>query len=148
MDLRQKIEDDVKSALKKGETVKLSVLRMLLSAVKMHEIEKNIKRADEPDILQIIQRQIKQRNDSIEQFEKGNRQDLADREKEELKVLKTYMPEQIGQEELARIVKEAIEASGATKKTDVGKVMKIAMEKVRGRADGKAVNQIAITMLK
>ena len=148
MELYQKIEEDVKTALKKGEAAKLSVLRMLLSAVKMLEIEKNIKRAGESDILQILQRHIKQHRDSIEQFEKGNRRDLADKEKEELEILETYMPEQMSEEELMKIVREAIEASGATTKAEVGKVMKAAMEKLMGRADGKTVNQLALKMLK
>ena len=148
MELYQKIEEDVKTALKNGEAAKLSVLRMLLSAVKMLEIEKNIKRAGESDILQILQRHIKQHRDSIEQFEKGNRRDLADKEKEELEILETYMPEQMSEEELMKIVREAIEASGATTKAEVGKVMKAAMEKLMGRADGKTVNQLALKMLK
>lgn len=148
MELYKKIEEDVKTALKKGEAVKLSVLRMLLSAVKMLEIEKNVKRADEGDILQILQRQIKQHKDSITQFENGKRDDLAAKEKEELKVLETYMPEQMGEEELTGIIKEAIASSGAVTKAEVGKVMKAAMEKVKGRADGKTVNQIALKMLK
>ncbi len=148
MELYQKIEEDVRLALKKGEAAKLSVLRMLLSAVKMFEIEKNVKRAGEADILQIIQRQIKQRKDSTEQFEKGNRRDLADKEKAEQRILESYMPEQMSEDELVKIVKEAIGSSGATTKAEVGKVMKAAMEKVKGRADGKAVNQLALKMLK
>jgi len=148
MELYQRIEEDVKTALKKGEAAKLSVLRMLLSDVKMLEIEKNVKRAGEADILQIIQRHIKQHKDSVEQFEKGKRTDLADKEKEELKILEAYMPEQMNEEELTKIVREAIEASGATTKAEVGKVIKLVMEKVKGRADGKTVNQLALKMLK
>ncbi|MCX5686000.1 MAG: GatB/YqeY domain-containing protein [Candidatus Omnitrophica bacterium] len=148
MELYQKIEADVRLALKNGEAAKLSVLRMLLSAVKMFEIEKNVKRTGEADILQIIQRQIKQHKDSIEQFEKGKRADLADKERQELKILESYMPEQMGEEELAGIVKEAIGSSGAVTKAEVGKVMKIAMEKAKGRADGKAVRDLAMKMLK
>ena len=148
MELYQKIEADVRLALKNGEAAKLSVLRMLLSAVKMFEIEKNVKRTGEADILQIIQRQIKQHKDSIEQFEKGKRADLADKERDELKILESYMPEQMGEEELANIVKEAIGSSGAVTKAEVGKVMKVAMEKASGRADGRAVRELAMKMLK
>lgn len=148
MELYRKIEEDIKLALKGGEAVKLSVLRMLLSAIKMFEIEKNVKRTGEADILQIIQRQIKQHKDSIAQFEKGSRADLADKEKIELKVLESYMPEQMSEVELTAIVKEAIGSSGAVTKAEVGKVMKIAMEKTKGRADGKAVRDIAMKMLK
>ncbi|MFH0764292.1 MAG: GatB/YqeY domain-containing protein [Candidatus Omnitrophota bacterium] len=148
MELYQKIEEDVRLALKKGEAVKLSVLRMLLSEVKMFEIEKSVKRAGEADILQIIQRQIKQHKDSIEQFEKGKRADLAGKELDELKILESYMPEQMGEVELTDIVREAIKTSGAATKSEVGKVMKIAMEKAKGKADGRAVRDIAMKMLK
>ena len=148
MNLYQRLEDDMKVALKGGDTVKLSVLRMVISAVKMLEIEKNIKAPGEGDVLQILQKQIKQRKESIAQFEKGNRQDLVDKEASELKILEAYMPKQLSEEELTVVVKDSIAETGAKVKADMGKVMKVVMGKVAGKADGKMVNQILLRFLK
>jgi len=148
MELYKKIEDDVKSALKEGNAVKVSVLRMLISAVKMIEIDKKINRAQDSDVVNILKRQIKQHKDSIEQFEKGKRSDLADKEAGELKILESYMPEQLSDNDIDKLVREAISATGATAKSDVGKVMKAVMEKAGGRTDGKTVNQAALKLLK
>ncbi len=147
-DLYQKIEADMRRALKEGDALTLSVLRMLISAIKTSEIDKKIKKLEEGDILQILQRQIKQHKDSIEQFEKGKRQDLVDKEAKELKILETYMPKQLSNEEILAVIKEAISETGTTMKSEVGKVMKVAMEKLKGKADGKVVNQLAMELLK
>jgi len=148
MGLCQKLEDDMKAALKEGDSVKLSVLRMLVSDVKMIAIKKNVKEAEDPDILQTIQRHIKQHKESIEQFMKGSRQDLVDKEAKELKILETYMPKQMSEDEVIGVIKDAISATGATTKAEMGKVMKVVMEKVRGKADGKMVNQLIMGLLK
>lgn len=148
MDLYDKIEADLKTALRSGDSKKLSVLRMALSDIKTHEINKKLKKAAEGDVLQIMQRQINQHKDSIEQFEKGNRSDLAEKEKAELEILCSYMPEQLGEEELTRIVSEVISAAGAVTKSETGKVMKAVMEKVKGRSDGKTINQLVMKLLK
>jgi uncharacterized protein len=148
MSLQQIIETDMKNALKQGETVKLSVIRMLIAAVKMLEIEKNLKSVEDGDILQLIQRQIKQHKESITQFEKGNRSDLVEKEAKELKILEAYMPKQLSEEEVVAIVKSAVAEANAVTKADMGKVMKIVMEKTKGRADGKTVNQIVLGLLK
>jgi uncharacterized protein YqeY len=148
MTLYRKIESDMREALKKGEAVRLSALRMLISAIKTMEIEKNLKEAADPDVIKIIQTQIKQHRESIAQFEKGNRPDLAGKEKEELTILESYMPKQLTEEEVTAIVKEAIASSCAVTKQDMGKVMKLVMEKAAGRADGKMVNQIVMKLLK
>lgn len=148
MGLYNRLESDMKSALKGGEAFKLSVLRMVISAVKMIGIEKNIKEVADPEVLQILQKQIKQRKESIVQFEKGKRQDLADKEAAELKILESYMPEQLTEEELLKIVKEAIAETGASAKSDMGKVMKVVMPKVAGKADGKTINQLLMQFLK
>lgn len=147
MDLYARIETDMKSALKEGNAVKVSVLRMVISAAKMLVIEKNLKSVSEGDILQILQRQIKQRKESIEQFEKGKRQDLADKESQELKILESYLPKQLSEDEIKSIIKEAIAETGARAKSDMGKVMKVVTEKTRGRADGKLVSQLVTGML-
>jgi hypothetical protein len=148
VDLYKQIETDMKSALKEGAAEKLSVLRMLISAVRMQEIDKNIKSLQEPDVLQILQRQIKQRRESIEQFTSGNRPDLAAKEERELEILKAYMPEQLGELEVEALVKAAITELGATTKTDMGKVMKAVMEKAMGKCDGKTINQFVVKYLK
>jgi len=148
MGLCQKLEDDMKAALKEGDSVKLSVLRMLVSDVKMVAITKNVKEVADPDILQTIQRHIKQHKESIEQFTKGSRQDLVDKEAKELKILEAYMPKQMSEDELIGVVKDAISTTGATTKADMGKVMKVVMEKARGRADGKVINQLIMGLLK
>jgi uncharacterized protein YqeY len=147
MSLYETIESEMRTALRESNAVKLSVLRMLVAAVKQVQIDKNIKVVDEGEVLQILQRQIKQHKESIEQFRNGNRQDLADKEAVELKILEAYMPPQINEEELSAIVKAAISESGAATKADMGKVMKLVMEKAKGRCDGKVVNQIVMKLL-
>lgn len=142
MGLYQKISDDAKTALKEGNSFSLSVLRMVISAVKMLEIEKSLKEIDDQSVLQVIQRQAKQHKESIEQFGKGNRHDLAEKELKELRILESYMPKQLTEDELTAMVKEAISETGAKSKADIGKIMKIVMEKSRGRSDGKTINQI------
>ena len=103
---------------------------------------------EEAEIIEIIRRQAKQRKESIEQFGKGNRPDLADKEAQELKVLESYMPQQLGEAELLEIIKDAIAETGASAKSDIGKVMKAVMEKVKGRADGSSVNKLVSGLLK
>lgn len=147
MSLYHNLENDMKVALKEGNAVKLSVLRMLISAIRMFEIEKNLKEPQEGDVLQIIQKQVKQRRDSIDQFQKGNRKDLADRETTELKILESYLPKQLTEEELLAIVKACIAELGATNKSETGKVMKAVIEKTKGKSDGKTVNQIVMKLL-
>jgi uncharacterized protein YqeY len=98
--------------------------------------------------MQILSRQIKQHKESIEQFKKGNRPDLADKEASELSILESYMPAQMSEDEVVAIVKTAISETGAIAKSETGKVMKAVMEKARGRVDGKTVNQIVMKLLK
>lgn len=147
MALYEKIESDMKKALKEGDAVKLSVMRMLVAAARQTQIDKNTKAVEERDMMQILQRHIKQHKDSIEQFDKGGRKDLADKEATELKILEAYMPEMCSEEELAAIVKAAIAESGAKTKAEMGKVMKLVMEKTEGRCDGKVVSQLVTRSL-
>lgn len=147
MSLYERIENDMKSALKEGDPARLSVLRMLVSAVKTLVIDKNLKSPQDADVLQLLQRQVKQHKESVEQFKKGNRQDLADKELKELEILEAYMPKQLSEEELTVIVKEAISDLGAKTKADMGKVMKAVMEKAKGRTDGKVVNELVMKFL-
>jgi uncharacterized protein YqeY len=148
MNLYQKIESDMKSAMKDGNAVKLSVLRMLVSAVRALEIDKKIKILPETEVVQVLQKQIKQRRESIEQFTKGNRTDLADKELVEMKILETYLPAQLSESEVESLVKATISETGASMKSDTGKVMKAVMEKAKGACDGKTVNQVVMRFLK
>ena len=148
MSLFEKLESEAKAALKAGDALKVSVLRMVISDVKTLMIEKNLKSADDGEVLQILQKQIKQHKDSIMQFENGKRRDLADKEAKELLILEAYMPKQLSEHDLTAIVKEVIAETGLSSKADKGKVMKAVMEKVKGRSDGKLINDLVTGMLK
>ena len=147
MKLEDRIEKEVKDALKARDQVKVSTLRMLKSDINKFRLDENKKSLTEEDIIKIVKRHVKQHKDSIEQFDKGNRQDLVDKEKKELEILITYMPEEIPAEELKQIVEEIIKETGATSKKDMGHVMKQVMERVKGRADGKMVSQLVSGLL-
>lgn len=136
------IESDMKSALKSGDTVKLSVLRMLISAVRKAQMDKGASSIEDKDVTQVLGRQIKQHRESISQFIAGNRQDLADKETAEMKILESYMPAEIAVGDLEVIVQTAIRDAEAKTKADMGKVMKLVMERTKGCCDGKQVSQI------
>ena len=148
MDLYQKIDSEMKEALRGKDSVKLSVMRMLLAAVKNTEISKKVKKLDDADIVQVIQKMIKEHKESISQFEKGQRADLVNKEKAELDILLKYVPAQMSEEEVTVIVRAVIQELGATTKADNGKVMKAVIEKVRGRADGRLISQLVASLLK
>ncbi len=141
MSLKTRILQDMKEAMKARDSLRLSTLRLLVSEIKNREIDaKDELKNDE--VVALIQKAVKQRQDSISQYEKGGRQDLADKEKEEKEILKAYLPEELSQEELLAIIEEAISATGVSSPREMGKVMKEVMPKVRGRADGKLVNEL------
>jgi len=144
--LKRRINQDAKEALKSRDTLTLNVLRMLKSEIRYKEIERGSELSDD-DVISVLSTAIKKRKDSIQQFEKGGRDDLASKEKEELAVVTKYMPEQVSEEELSQIISQAISEEGATSPSDLGKVMKLVMTKVRGRADGKKVNQMVSSQL-
>ena len=144
--LKRRINQDAKEALKSKDTLTLNVLRMLKSEIRYKEIERGSELSDD-DVISVLSTAIKKRKDSIQQFEKGGRDDLASKEKQELTVVAKYMPEQLGEEELSQIVSQAISEEGATGPSDLGKVMKLVMPKVRGRADGKKINQMVSSQL-
>ena len=141
MSLKDRLIQDMKEAMKARDQLRLSTLRLLISEIKNKEIEAKGELKDE-DILAIIQKAVKQRQDSIAQYEKGGRQDLADKEKAELEILKAYLPEELSQEEILEIIDQAIAATGASSPKEMGKVMREVMPKVKGRADGKVVNEL------
>jgi len=148
MDLYQTIDSEIKDSMRNKDSLRLSVMRMLLAAVKNTEILKKVNKLEDPDIISVIQRMIKEHRESIAQFEKGNRMDLVDKEKAELDILQKYVPAQMNESELLPVVKAVIQELGVTSKADTGKAMKAVMEKVKGKADGKLVNQIVMSLLK
>ena len=142
MTLQQRVDSDLKEAMRAKDATKLNVLRMLKSALKYAAIAKSDAEAElsDAEAVQVIRKQAKQRQDSIESFEKGGRVELADKEKEELAILNTYLPQGMSAEELAKVVRETIGELGATSKVQMGAVMKALQAKVGGRADGKTLS--------
>ncbi|OIO80672.1 MAG: aspartyl-tRNA amidotransferase [Candidatus Omnitrophica bacterium CG12_big_fil_rev_8_21_14_0_65_43_15] len=140
--LQDKINKDLIDAMKSGDAVKVSTLRMLNSAFKNIIIAKKLQKLEDTDVIDVISKQVKQRAESIDQFKKGNRQDLVDKETKELDILKTYLPEQMGEEELTKLAQDTIKEVGATGKQDMGKVMKAIMPKAKGRCDSKLLSEI------
>ena len=137
-----KIAADMKEAMRAKDAARLSTLRLLKSAVEYYKIEKKQEQLTDVDVTAIIKKQIKQRQDSIEGFEKGGRADLVEKEKAELMVLKSYLPEELSPAQVEEAVKATIAELGATTKTDMGKVMKAIQAKLAGRADNRLVSQI------
>jgi uncharacterized protein len=138
MSLKSQITEDMKSALKAGEKDRLKVVRLIMAAIKQVEVDTRIE-LDDAGVLSVLDKMVKQRRDSVEQFEKGNRSDLADIEKAEIGVLETYLPEQLSDEELNVMIDEAISSTGAESIRDMGKVMGQIKGKAAGRADMGAV---------
>src|ERR1041385_4162682 len=132
MTLQERIDADLKDAMRAKEAGKLSVLRGLKSALKYAEIEKADASLDDSAAVQVIRKQVKQRQDSIESFEKGGRPELAAKEKDELTILQAYLPEQLGADDLAKIVGETVREVGATSKAQMGEVMKALKVKIAG----------------
>src|SRR6266481_7347325 len=143
MTLQERVDSDLKEAMRAKDTRKLGVLRMLKSALKYAAIAKSGAEAQlsEAEAAQVVRKQAKQREDSIESFEKGGRSELAAKEKEELSILNTYLPQAMNSDELAKVVREIIAETGATSKAQMGGVMKALQAKVAGRADGKTLSQ-------
>src|ERR1041385_987174 len=143
MTLAQRIDSDLKDAMRARDATKLGVLRMLKSAMKYAAIEKSGAEAelDDAELTQVIRKQVKQRQDSIESFEKGGRAELAEKEKSELAILNQYLPAALSAEELSRIVRETIAEVGATSRAQMGTVMKALGPKVAGCADGRTLSQ-------
>jgi uncharacterized protein YqeY len=142
MTLQQRVDSDLKEAMRAKDVTKLGVLRMLKSALKYAAIAKSGAESElsDAEAIQVIRKQAKQRQDSIESFEKGGRIELADKEKEELALLNTYLPQAMSSEELEKVVRETIAELGATSKAQMGAVMKALQAKAGGRADGKTLS--------
>lgn len=142
--LKQQLRDELKQSMLARNELRTSVLRLLLSAINYHEIQKGGAgyEATDEDVLTTIQNQAKQRRDSIEEFKKAGRQELADKEAKELEILSAYLPAQMNEEEITKLVKEAISKTQATSMANIGKVMGALMPKIKGKADGNLVSSI------
>ena len=141
MSLKARITDDMKSAMKAKETARLGAIRLLLAAIKQREVDERIQ-LDDPAVIAVIEKMLKQRKDSITQYEAAKRQDLADAEKFEVEVLSAYMPQAMSADEVASIVAQAIADSGAQAPADMGKVMALVKPQITGRADMGEVSKL------
>jgi hypothetical protein len=141
MSLKDRITEDMKSAMKAKETARLGAIRLLLSAIKQKEVDERIT-LDDAQVVAVIEKMLKQRKDSISQYEAAKRQDLADVEKFEVEVLSAYMPQTMGAEEVAVIVAKAMADSGAAGPADMGKVMALVKPQIAGRADMGEVSKL------
>jgi uncharacterized protein len=142
VNLSERVDSDLKTAMREKNATKLGVLRMLKAAIMNAAIEKGgaDSKLTDADATQVIRKQVKQRQDSIESFEKGGRAELAAKEKEELSILQSYLPQAMSADEISKIVRETIAEVGATSKQQMGAVMKAVQAKVAGRADGKTLS--------
>ena len=147
MSLKEKLMEDLKASMRNKDTVKKNTITMVRAAIKQIEVDERAE-IDDERILEIISKQLKERNNAIEDFKKGERQDLVDITKKEIEILLDYLPEQLTDEELEKIVAETIDELDAKSIKDIGLVMKSVMPKVKGRADGNAVNKIVRNILK
>ncbi len=150
INLKQKIINDIKIAMQQGDTEKRDTLRMLVSAIKDEEI-KNKKRENglsSEEIIEVIARGIKQRRDSLNEYKKADRKDLAEKEEKEIDILRKYLPKQLSEEEVLKEVKKIIKEIGAVKKSDFGRVMGIAMRKLKGKTEGNIVKMAVEKELK
>ncbi|HJA41293.1 MAG TPA: GatB/YqeY domain-containing protein [Firmicutes bacterium] len=147
MNFLDRLNHDLKEAMRSKDKVRLSVIRMVKGAMQNEAIQFKKDMLTEDEALTVLLREVKQRKDSLQEFEKANRQDLAAKLQEELQILDEYMPEQLSEDELRKIVSQAIEETGATSKKDIGKVMSYVLPKVKGKADGGIVNKIVQQLL-
>ncbi|MBI4471881.1 MAG: GatB/YqeY domain-containing protein [Acidobacteria bacterium] len=142
MSLQEKIQAHLSDAMRSKETLRLSVLRMMKAAVKNKEVEK-MKALDEAETIAVLNSLVKQRRDSVEQFRKGGREELAQKEEAEIKIIEEYLPAAASEEDIRRAIEEAIQETGASSMKDMGKVMKATLSRLAGKtADGSRVSQL------
>ena len=141
MSLKQKLQEDLKSSMKNKDTIKKSVITLIRSSIKQYEVDNRVELGDE-EIVDLIAKQLKQTRDSREEFAKAGRDDLVSKAEAEIEVLKEYLPQQLSEEELNEIVISTISEVGATSMKDMKKIMTSIMPKVKGRADGKLINEL------
>jgi hypothetical protein len=141
MGLEERLTDEMKQAMKSSDKLRLSTIRMIRSAVKNKEIELRKKLGDE-EIQRVIQGMVRKGEESVEQFRSGGRADLVEKEKKEIEILKSFLPQPIDQEEILRIIDQSIEETQASSLKDLGKVMKSVIPKLGGKVDGRIINQL------
>ncbi len=141
MSLQDELMQEFKTSMRNKDTVRKNTITLIRSAIKQREVDERIEVTDE-QIIEIISKQYKEKKQAIEEFAKGDRQDLVDLTEAEMAILLEFMPEQLSEAELEVIVRESIEEVGATSMKDIGKIMKVVMPKVKGKADGNMVNKI------
>ena len=148
MPLKEQLTSDLTAAMRAGDEVRKSTLRMLMSAIKNAEVAGNERKELTDDgVMQVIGKQVKQRKESIDEFQKAGRQDLVDKEKAEMVVLQAYMPEQMGRDEITAEVRKVIEEVGARGPADKGKVMQVLMPRLSGKAEGREINAVVTELL-
>ena len=141
MSLEERLMEEMKQAMKSNEKLRLSTIRMIRTSVKNKEIEVRKKLEDE-EILRVIQGMLRKSEEAVEQFRAGGRMDLVEKETQEMEILKSYLPQSLGQEEILKVIDETIQENQASSLKDLGKVMKSVMSKLAGKADGKLINQL------
>lgn len=146
MTLKEKLMEDLKSAMRNKEKRRKDTITMLRAAVKQREVDERIELAD-GDILAIVGKQVKQKRESIKDFQKASRIDLVEQAEEEIEILMAYLPEQLTEDEIDEIVREAIVQTGAASMRDMGRIMGVVMPKVKGKADGSLISQSAKKLL-
>ena len=147
MTLQERLAQEIKAAMLARDADRLSALRMLKSAVGYAQIERKTENLSETDFVALVQKEVKKRRDSVEQFEKGGRAELAAKEKQEIAVLETFLPQPLSPEELESLVRATIQETGAASKKDMGPVIKAVQAKAAGRADGKTISAIVGKLL-
>ncbi|MBA2869845.1 hypothetical protein HNQ85_000103 [Anoxybacillus calidus] len=147
MSLLERLNDDMKQAMKNKEKEKLSVIRMVKAALQNEAIKLGKSQLSEDEELTVLSRELKQRKDSLQEFENAGRSDLVEKVKTEIQILELYMPKQLSEEEIVQLIKETIAEVGASSKADMGKVMGAIMPKVKGKADGSLVNKLVLQHL-
>jgi uncharacterized protein YqeY len=141
MSLEERLVEEMKQAMKSNDKLRLSTIRMIRSASKNKEIELRKKLEDE-DVVKVIQAMVRKGEESVEQFQTGGRVDLVEKEKKEIEILKSFLPQPLSQEEILKIIDQSIQETQASSLKDIGKVMKSVMPKIGGKADGKLINQL------
>jgi uncharacterized protein YqeY len=147
MSLQEQISQEIKTAMLAKDAERLSALRMLKSTLGYVQIEKKVETLSDAEVIAVVQREIKKRRDSIEQYEKGGRQELAENEKREITVLEKFLPTPLTPEELEKLIRDCIQETGASSKKDMGAVIKTVQAKAAGRADGKTISATVSRLL-
>ncbi|GAA0457512.1 GatB/YqeY domain-containing protein [Alkalibacillus silvisoli] len=147
MALLDRLNEDMKQAMKNKEKDKLTVIRGIKSSLQNEAIKKKDEELTEEEELQVLTREVKQRKDSLQEFKEASREDLVDKTEQELALIETYLPEQLSDEDLRQVIEETIQEIGVTSKQDIGQVMSAVMPKVKGKTDGSKVNQLVMQQL-